>query len=218
MSDHATTRTSVEHASRSGEGAWIRASTIGATVVFMTALTAALANVTVNLPGAPVPFTMQPMIVLLSGLVLGPRLGLISQVLYLAAGIVGLPVFAASSTLPQGAARLLGPTGGYLMAYPLASLVVGVIAARGQLGRRYVGRLLAVLAGTAVIFSGGVLWLTAYVPFGADYHLGLRRALSAGLYPFIVGDVLKCCLAAWLAPQMRWIRAHASGPLAGDGG
>ena len=82
----------------------------------MTALTAAAAQVSIPLPFTPVPFTLQPMVVLVGGAALGSRLGMASQVLYLLAGIAGLPVFAASPVLPQGLGRLLGPTGGYLSA------------------------------------------------------------------------------------------------------
>ena len=85
-----------------------------ASVLFVAALTAAAAQISVPLPFTAVPFTFQPMVVLLGGLALGSKLGLASQVLYLAAGIAGLPVFAASLTLPPGPLRLLGPTGGYL--------------------------------------------------------------------------------------------------------
>src|SRR5512142_1138604 len=83
-----------------------------ASAVFVATLTAAAAQVSIPLPFTPVPFTLQPMIVLLGGAALGRRLGCYSQILYLAAGIVGLPVFASSPLLPQGAARLLGPTAG----------------------------------------------------------------------------------------------------------
>ena len=107
-----------------------------ASVLFLTALTAAAAQVSVHLPFTPVPFTLQPMVVLVGAAALGPRLGAASQVLYLLLGVAGLPVFAASPILPQGAARLLGPTGGYLMAYPLAAFVTGWLAARG-FDRRY---------------------------------------------------------------------------------
>src|SRR6185503_19107132 len=79
--------------------------------LFVAALTAAAAQFSVPLPFTQVPFTLQPMIVLLGGLALGPRLGATAQVLYLLAGVAGLPVFAASPTLPQGALRLIGPTG-----------------------------------------------------------------------------------------------------------
>src|SRR5689334_25432245 len=78
-------------------------------VIFVTMLTAVAAQISIPLPFTPVPFTLQPMVVLLGAAALGPRLGLMSQVLYLAAGMAGLPVFAASPTLPQGLARLAGP-------------------------------------------------------------------------------------------------------------
>ena len=100
-------------------------------VLFVTAVTAAAAQVSVSIPFTDVPFTMQPMVVLMGGLALGPRLGATAQILYLAAGIAGLPVFAISPVLPMGAGRLLGPTGGYLMSYPLAAFVTGTLAARG---------------------------------------------------------------------------------------
>ena len=96
-----------------------------AAVLFVTVLTAAAAQVSVPLPFTPVPLTLQPMVVLLGGAALGSRLGFSSQVLYLLAGLAGLPVFAASPVLPQGALRLLGPTGGFLLAYPLAAFVAG---------------------------------------------------------------------------------------------
>src|SRR5690554_1620075 len=96
---------------------WARA----AAVAFFVALTAATAQFSVHLPFTHVPVTLQPIVVLLSGLLLGARLGAISQCVYLAAGVAGLPVFALSATLPMGVLRLLGPTGGYLMAYPFAA-------------------------------------------------------------------------------------------------
>src|SRR6201988_4398795 len=107
-----------------------------AAVLFVTALTALAAQVSVPLPFTPVPFTLQPMVVLLGGAALGARLGLASQVLYLALGIAGFPVFAVSAVLPQGVFRLLGPTGGYLMSYPFAAFVAGALAQRG-FDRRY---------------------------------------------------------------------------------
>src|SRR5688572_31755061 len=114
-----------------------------AAVLFVAVLTAAAAQVSVPLPFTPVPLTLQPMVVLLGGAALGSRLGMASQVLYLLAGIAGLPVFAASATLPQGALRLLGPTGGYLMSYPFAAFLTGWLAERG-FDRRYVTSVLAI--------------------------------------------------------------------------
>src|SRR4029453_18234988 len=127
-------------------------------VLFMTALTAAAAQVSFSIPLTQVPFTLTPMVVLMSGFALGPRLGLLSQLLYLAAGMLGAPVFAVSATLPMGAARLIGPTGGYLMAYPFAALVAGYLARRG-FDRRPATSVLAMLAGLIVIYACGVLWL-----------------------------------------------------------
>jgi biotin transport system substrate-specific component len=164
-----------------------------ASVLFITALTAAAAQISISLPFTDVPFTFQPMVVLIGGLTLGPRLAVASQLLYLAAGIAGLPVFAASVTLPPGAARLFGPTGGYLMAYPLAAYVAGYLGARG-FDRRYVTSFLAMLAGLAVVFAGGVLWLSAIV--------GLPNALAAGFYPFIVADTIKLAAAAGVMPAV----------------
>jgi biotin transport system substrate-specific component len=168
-----------------------------AAALFMMVLTAAAAQISVPLPFTPVPFTFQPMVVLLGGVVLGPELGLLSQVLYLAAGLAGLPVFAASPILPQGPARLLGPTGGYLLSYPLAAWVAGVLARRG-LDRRYLTSVAAMAAGLAVVFTCGVLWLALFAP-GADTR-SLGAALSIGFYPFVVADVIKLCLAAAIMP------------------
>jgi len=162
-----------------------------ASVLFVAALTAAAAQISIPLPFTDVPFTFQPMVVLIGGLALGPRLGVASQVLYLAAGIAGLPVFAASPALPQGAARLLGPTGGYLMAYPLAAFVTGYLGARG-FDRRYLTSFLAMFAGLAIVFAGGVGWLALLV--------GVPGALATGFYPFVVKDTIKLALAAAFMP------------------
>jgi biotin transport system substrate-specific component len=168
-----------------------------AATLFMMVLTAAAAQISVPLPFTPVPFTFQPMVVLLGGVVLGPELGLLSQVLYLAAGLAGLPVFAASPTLPQGPARLLGPTAGYLLSYPFAAWVAGVLARRG-LDRRYLTSVVAMAAGLAVVFTCGVLWLALFAP-GADTR-SFATAMAVGFYPFVIADVIKLCLAAAIMP------------------
>ena len=165
-----------------------------AAVLFVTVLTIVAAQVSIPLPFTPVPFTLQPMIVLLGGAALGPRLGMSSQVLYIALGLAGLPVFAASPVLPQGFARLLGPTGGYLMSYPLAAVVAGALAERG-FDRRYITSVAAMGAGLAIIFACGVAWMA----FGAP-HVGLSTAVRTGLVPFIPADILKVILAATVLP------------------
>jgi biotin transport system substrate-specific component len=173
-----------------------------ASLLFITALTAASAQVSVPLPFTQVPLTLQPMVVLLGGLALGSRLGSMSQVLYLAAGIVGLPVFAASPLLPPGALRLLGPTGGYLMAYPLAAFLAGYLAERG-LDRRYVTSVVALLAGLVVIYAAGVTWLGLFArtPEGAA-ATGMSAAFFTGVYPFVVPDLIKLAVAAGVVPAL----------------
>jgi biotin transport system substrate-specific component len=167
-------------------------------VLFITALTAAAAQISIPLPFTPVPFTLQPMVVLLGGAALGSRLGMASQVLYLMLGIAGLPVFAASPVLPQGVFRLLGPTGGYLLSYPFAALVTGLLAERG-FDRRYLTSVIAMAAGLAIVFASGVAWLAW---FARPTHLGLDAALATGLYPFVPADLFKICLAAAVMPAV----------------
>ena len=173
-----------------------------AAVLFMTVLTAAAAQVSFSIPFTPIPFTMQPMVVLMAGLALGPRLGMASQMLYLLAGIAGLPVFAASLTLPPGMARLLGPSGGYLLSYPFAAFVSGWLAAKG-FDRRYWTSVVAMLAGLAVVYAIGVLWLGLLTSsLGNGTAIGLRAAFVAGVVPFIAADVLKVLFAAGVVPGL----------------
>jgi biotin transport system substrate-specific component len=160
-------------------------------VLFVTALTAAASQVSFPLPFTPVPLTLQPVVVLLGAAALGARLGASAQVLYLLLGMAGLPVFAFAPDLPQGLLRLIGPSGGYLMAYPLAAWLTGALAERGM-DRHFRTSLAAMAAGLVVIFSGGVLWLAK--------DLGLEAALSVGLVPFVVVDTVKILAAATVMP------------------
>ena len=164
-------------------------------VLFAAVLTIVAAQVSIPLPFTPVPFTLQPMVVLLAGAALGPRLGMTSQLLYLALGLAGLPVFATSPVLPQGFARLIGPTGGYLMSYPFAAFVAGYFAQRG-FDRRYLTSVLAMAAGLSVVFAFGVAWLAFGLP-----HVGLSAAIASGLVPFIPADIIKVMIAATILPS-----------------
>lgn len=190
--------TLLDHLSVGATSSATRLSIRVASTLFLTALTAAAAQISVHLPFTPVPSTLQPMVVLMGSAALGARLGASSQILYLVLGIAGMPVFAASPILPQGLGRLLGPTGGYLVAYPIAAFVTGWLAARG-FDRRYLTAVLAMLAGLCTLYVGGVLWL-AYATAG--HGVGLSVALVEGVYPFIVPDVAKLCLAGAVLP---WI-------------
>lgn len=155
-------------------------------VLVFAIATAISAKVQVMLPGTPVPFTFQTLVVLLAGALLGARLGAASQVLYLAAGVAGIPAFAFGG----GVAYLLGPTGGYLLAAPLAAAAVGMLAGAG------VGRLvLAMLAGLAVMYAGGVAWLAMIVGGGA--------VVGMGLTPFILAELVKVGIGALAARQLR---------------
>jgi biotin transport system substrate-specific component len=106
-------------------------------------------------------------------------------------------VFAASPALPQGALRLLGPTGGYLLSYPVAAFVAGWLAERG-FDRRYFTSVVAMGAGLAIVFASGVTWLA----FFSTPAVGLDLALRTGLYPFVPADVLKIFLAAGVMPGL----------------
>lgn len=165
-------------------------------VLFIAAATAAAAQVSVPLGITPVPLTMQDMVVLVGGAALGSRLGMAAQLAYLAAGVAGLPVFAASPVLPQGPLRLLGPTGGYLLAYPVAAFLAGYLAERG-FDRRYSTSVLAMAAGLVVIFAFGVTWIAL---FARPAGLGFNAALITGFYPFILGDIFKILLGAAILP------------------
>lgn len=164
-----------------------------AVVALAVAVTAAAAQFTMPVPLTDVPFVLTPMAVLLAGAALGSRLGAVSQTLYLMAGMMGLAVFTPDPRLPAGALRLLGPTGGYLMAYPLAAWVTGLLAERGW-DCRYVGAFAAMLAGLTVIYLGGVAWrLTLF--------RSLDVTIATSVLPFLVADVLKLAAAALILPQ-----------------
>jgi biotin transport system substrate-specific component len=169
-----------------------------AAVLFTTVLTAVAAQISIPLPFTPVPFTLQPMVVLLGGAALGSRLGMASQVLYLLAGAAGLPVFATSPVLPQGILRMFGPTGGFLTAYPFAAFLTGWLAERG-FDRRYLTSVIAMAAGLTLVFACGIVWLAW---FAGPAPAGLSNALRLGLYPFIVVDILKILLAASVLPAV----------------
>ncbi len=137
----------------------------------------------------PVPITGQTLGVLLTGVLLGSRRGSLSVLAYLAEGIAGLPVFAPGG--PPGLARLLGPTGGYLLGFVAAAYVTGLLAEKGW-DRKMTTTLLAMLIGNAAIYAFGLPWLGLFV--------GVENALPLGLYPFAIGDILKAFLAAALLP------------------
>jgi biotin transport system substrate-specific component len=152
--------------------------------------TALAAYVRVPVPFSPVPITLQTMVVILSGVMLGPRLGAASQLAYLAMGIAGLPVFAAGI----GVAALFGHTGGYLLAFPAAAFVAGTLARPGRRRGWFDGlRLVAGLAfASLLILVSGAAWLSVLTG-------DLARAVALGIVPFLAGDLVKVSLAALIA-------------------
>ena len=146
------------------------------------------AQVAVLLPFSSVPVTGQTLAVLLVAAVLGSKRGSLAVLAYLAEGMSGLPVFALGGF---GPAYLVGPTGGYLIGFIAAACVAGWLAERGW-GRKPGTTLLAMLAGNVVIYAVGIPWLAVYVG---------KAALSAGLYPFVIGDLAKLAVATLLLPS-----------------
>ena len=153
-------------------------------------VTALAAQAEIRLPWTPVPVTGQTFAVLLSGAVLGARRAFLAQALYLAEGALGLPVFAGGGA---GALHLAGPTGGYLLAFPFAAGLTGLLAERGW-DRRLVTMMLAMLLGSTVVFACGLAGLARFVPASA--------LVATGLAPFVAGDLIKAGFAALAFPAL----------------
>ncbi len=156
-------------------------------------LTALGAFVRIPLPFTPVPVTLQTFFVLMAGVYLGGRDGAASQLAYLAVGAVGLPIFAGGA----GAAHLLGPTGGYLMAFPIAAFLVGALVRPGD---RLIRTLAVLVAATILIFALGAAWLARVLGVDAG------RAVALGVLPFLPGAVLKIVTATLLVVRPPFTR------------
>jgi len=160
---------------------WITLMIIG------SAFLALCAQITV--PLYPVPFTMQTFGVLLIGMVFGPRLGAATVAAYLVEGAVGLPVYAG---LNSGLPVLFGLTGGYLFGFAIAAWLVGMLAERGW-DRNVFTTAVAMLLGNIVLYVPGLIWLAKFI--------GAEAAITGGLLPFVLGDLLKIALAAVVLPS-----------------
>lgn len=162
-------------------------------VVVFAAATALGAYVAVPIPGTQVPVTLQTFFVILSGLLLGPWLGAASQATYIAAGLLGAPIFAGG----PGPLALAGPTGGYLLAFPVGAWVAGRLAGPPRPGLVPLLRVGGAAAlGSAVILLSGAARLSLLVG-------GPGRALLLGVVPFLAGDGVKLCLALLAAGRLR---------------
>ncbi|AHF81126.1 biotin transporter BioY [Thermococcus paralvinellae] len=158
-----------------------------------SALFAALTAVgaQISIPIGEVPVTLQVLFVLLSGLILGARLGFLSQVIYLLMGAIGLPVFAG---LKGGFVYLYGPTGGYLIAFPVAAFLVGLISENKN---DIIGYVIASIVGISVIYFLG--WLRLGLYFGRNFE----KAFVVGVAPFIIIDLIKAGIAVVVADRVK---------------
>jgi biotin transport system substrate-specific component len=167
-------------------------------VVTASLFVALCARVTVPLPFTPVPLTLQNFGVLTVGLLLGSRRGFAALTLYLVEGAFGLPVFS-PAILGSGITHLVGPTGGFLMAYPLVAFIAGYIYEHSS--RRFAWAALSALVAELVLFAGGLSWLAVLT------H-SVSLALKYGLYWFLFAEVIKVLMAAAVAA--RWYRRLSS--------
>ncbi|WP_110513968.1 biotin transporter BioY [Herpetosiphon llansteffanensis] len=162
-----------------------------ALIVGFSLFVALTAQIAIPLPWTPVPITGQTLGVLLTGAILGPRRGALAILLYLVEGLAGMPVFAG---MTSGMVKLLGPTGGYLMALPVAATLVGWLAQRGW-DRRIPTALAMFGLGNLIIYAIGASWLNIYKD-----TFGQISVMWAGVYPFLLGDALKIVVAALVLP------------------
>src|SRR5277367_1424805 len=159
-------------------------------------LVALCAHVAIPLVFTPVPLSLAPFAVVFLGLVLGPGSAFASLCLYLAEGATGLPVF--SPLGPGGVLQLLGPTGGYLLSYPIAAAIAGYLYHRRR--QTLPSGLLSAGAASLLILLCGATWLKALT------HMDIRLILEQAVLPFLPGDVLKVCAAAGIAKMVSAVR------------
>jgi biotin transport system substrate-specific component len=164
-------------------------------------LTALLAQLEIRFPFTPVPLTGQTLAVLLSGALLGARRGFLSQALYLAEGVAGLPVFAGGAA---SVVHLLGPTGGYLWSFPLAAALLGWLVERGA-SRSALRLAASLLVADVVILGMGALWLSV------GFTVPFAQAMLLGFYPFLLADVMKIALIGLSLPLVMKRLARADG-------
>ena len=169
------------------------------TVLAASLFIAMAAQVAVPIPGSPVPLTLQPIAVLLTGVTLGSRRGAAAAALYLFEGMSGLPVFA------QGHGGMfwltVGATAGYLWSYPLAAFVAGFVSERGW-GSRSVRAVAGMLLALSVIYAGGWAWLALIV--------NSHNAFSIGILPFLIADIVKVAIGASLLPSAQRLVSRLS--------
>ena len=166
--------------------------------IVLISLTVALttAGAYLRVPVGPVPISLQTLFVLLAGALLGPWLGAAAMASYILLGLIGLPLFTGGG----GPQYILAPTFGFLLSFPVSALLVGFIL-KPVAGKKFRGmglKLLAMTAGTVVIYLIGVSWLGLNLLIIQEKSVGIGALLMMGMVPFLPGDVIKILLAVWL--------------------
>ena len=141
----------------------------------------------VQVPFYPVPLTLQTMLVLIIGGVFGVRLGLLTLSFYMLQGVAGLPVFAGTPEKGLGLVYIFGPTGGYLLGFFLAIIVMGIFSSKNTY-QNYWTSLLVLITANLSIYIPGIIWLSRFT--------GWQKVLQYGFYPFVLGDLFKIFLAS----------------------
>lgn len=173
-----------------------------ALVLAASLFVALCAHASVRLPFTPVPLTLGDLAVVLVGVALGPVAGFAAMIAYLAEGAAGAPVFNPGGG--GGLVQLFGPTGGYLFAYPLAAAAAGALVRGLRRGgsSSFLGGAVAALAGSIIILTSGVAWLSILL------HLGAVTAFKLGALPFLPGQAVKIVACAGIyAALSRWYEA-----------
>src|SRR5271166_2831991 len=171
---------------------WLTLAKQAGIVIGASAVIAVCARLVLPLPFTPVPLTLANFGVLLVGLSLGSKRGFAAATLYLGWGVMGLPVFSPAGV--GGIAQLLGPTGGYLLAYPVVAFVAGWLSERGAAS--FARNLVAGVVAELVLFASGIAWLQIMTG-------SWQRALAFGLVPFVSAEVVKVMLAAAAARKLQ---------------
>ena len=160
------------------------------------ALSAACAFISIPVPGTPIPIVLQNMMVVLSGMLLGPFFGTASTLLFIIAGILGLPVFSGGT---GGFAKLMGPTGGFIIGYAIASLVAGLILGRPKLdGKKHIARIII-----ASFFGFLVMYIPGVLHFMNSLDKTFSETMALCVIPYLPGDLIKMVLCILICLPLR---------------
>lgn len=165
-------------------------------MIVLSALFAAIVAVCaqISIPIGPVPFTLHVLAIFLASLILPPKFAFLSLLVYDLLGAVGVPVFAGFS---GGLSKFIGPTGGYLIAFPIAAFITSYINAKKPIKHELINTAIALIVGLSLVYSCGFLFLAKVA------NLSLQKAFMAGVAPFIVPDLIKLIIAYFLASALK---------------